>query len=63
MGDADEILKEPVPPSPENPYETLEAIRTVSERAVTRTSLPTEQELTMARQLIRGHSVVEMPGK
>jgi len=63
MGDAAVILGEAVSPSPENPCESLEAIRDVSVRATECTSLPTEQELTLATQLIKGHSIVEVPGK
>ena len=63
MGDATEVLEEAVPLSPENPCETLDAIRAVSERAIASISPPTEQELTLATQLIRSHSVVEVPGK
>ncbi len=42
MGDATKILEEDVPLSPENPCETIEAITTISERAASYTSLPTE---------------------
>ena len=63
LGDAALILEEAVSPSPENPCESLEAIRVVSVRATECTSLPTDQELTLATQLIKGHSIVEVPGK
>ena len=63
MGDAAEILEEVVPLSPESPCETLDAIKAVSERVAECTSLPTEQDLTLATHLIRGHSIVEVPGK
>jgi hypothetical protein len=63
MGDNVEVLEEAVPLSPENPCEPLDAIKTVSERATASISPPTEEELTMTTQLIRGHSIVEVPGK
>jgi hypothetical protein len=63
MGDVAKLLEEVVPPSPECPCESLEAIRAISVRVAERSSLPTERELTLATQLIRGHSIVEVPGK
>ena len=63
MRNVAEILYEVVPPSPECPCESLDAIRAISVRAAECTSLPTEQELILATQLIMGHSIVEVPGK
>jgi len=63
MGDDAEMLEEAVSPSPDYPCVSLEAIRVVSLRASECISLPTEEELTLATQLIKGHSRVEAPGK
>jgi hypothetical protein len=48
MGDVAELLEEVVPPPPEYPSDSLDAIRGVSIRAAKCTSLPVEQELTLA---------------
>jgi hypothetical protein len=63
MGDVAVILEEAVSPSPEYPCESLEAIRAMSVKATKCTSLTTDQELTLATQFIKGHSIVEVPGK
>jgi hypothetical protein len=41
--------------------DTIRAIRLASARAVTKP--PTDDELLLATQLVRGHAVVEIPGR
>jgi hypothetical protein len=57
------LPNECVPPSMEHPCGTLAANKVASERASTTLSQPTEEEISLASQLIRGHSVVEVPGR
>jgi hypothetical protein len=47
----------------EKPCEILEAIRAAANRALSALSQTIEDELALTTQLIRGHSVVEVPGK
>ena len=47
----------------EKPCEIIEAVRAATDRASSALSQSTEDELALASQLIRGHSVVEVPGK
>jgi len=58
MGDTVDLLEEAVPLSAKHPCDTLEAIEAVSERAAATLSLPTEEELSLATQLIKGHSIL-----
>jgi hypothetical protein len=63
LGDNDDLLEEAIPLSPKHPCVPLEAIRFVSERASASTYPPTEDELTLATHIIKGHSIVKVPGK
>ena len=47
----------------ENPCGILVGVRAAAERASLALTQTTEEELSLATQLIRGHYVVEVPGK
>jgi hypothetical protein len=54
---------EETPPSNEHPYASLEVIRAAAAKSSTTLSPPSVDELSLATQLIRGHFIVEVPGK
>ena len=62
MGDAAELLEEDLPPSNELPCVSV-AIAAAATRVVTSLSIPSDKEMLTATHLVRGHSVVEVPGK
>ena len=64
MGDAEDMLNEGYPITEEGQAETPEAIQAVrSAAARVETGPLTDEDLLLATQLVRGHSVVEIPGK
>jgi len=63
LGDTPEQQEDKLQSPTGRQCDTLAAIKTVSERASISMSPPTGEELNIATQLIRGHSIVEVPGK
>jgi hypothetical protein len=63
LGDTLEQLEDDLLSPTGQQSDTLASIRTVSERASISMSPPTGEELNLVTQLIRGHSIVEVPGK
>ena len=63
LGDGANLLTEETPSSTEHPCSSLDAIRAAAFRSSTLPTPPTVDELSLATQLVRGHSVVEVPGK
>ena len=59
MGDDGDTSDETV----DNPCEVLEDVKSAAERASSALSQTSDEELALASHLIRGHSVVEVPGK
>ncbi len=60
---ASDLLEEDNPPSMPNSCASLTAVQEAATRAASVLSMPTDEELTPATQHIRGHDVVEVPGK
>jgi hypothetical protein len=64
MGDVEDMLNEGNPIMEEGQATTVEAIQAVRSAATrVATYPPTDDELLFATQLVRGHGVVEIPGK
>ncbi len=63
VGDAAALPKEETPPSADSPCASSAAVKAVAERVTTTLPPLTDEELTFATQLIRGHYMVEVPGK
>jgi hypothetical protein len=63
LGDGADLLMEETPPSTEHPCASLEAIMAAADRSSTSLSSPTVDELSLTAQLVRGHSIVKVPGK
>jgi len=57
------MLEEDLPPSEELPCLSVAAIADDAARVATSLSIPSEEELRTATHLVKGHSVVEVPGK
>ena len=63
LGDTEEQQEDNLRSPTGHQCDTLAAIRSVSERVSIFVSPPTGEELNLATQLIRGHSIVEVLGK
>ena len=63
LGDIAVMLEEDLPPSEEMPCLTVAAIAAAAARVATSLSIPSDEELRTATHLVRGHAVVEVPGK
>ena len=58
-----DLMEEDLPPSEERPCLSVAAIVAAASRVTTSLSIPSDEELRTATHLIRGHAVVEVPGK
>ena len=63
LGDAAEMLEEDLPPTKELPCVSVSAIATAAARVATSLSIPSDEEMLTVNHLVRGHSVVKVPGK
>jgi len=61
--DTVDMVEEDLPPSEELPYLSVAAIAAAAAMPTTSLSIPSDEELRTATQLVRGHAVVEVPGK
>ena len=57
------MLKVDLPPSEELPCLSVAATSDAAARVATSLSIPSDEEMRNATHLVRGHSVVEVPGK
>jgi len=64
LGDTDDMMEEDLNPPEELPILSVAAIAAAAASVATSLSIPSEEEeLRTATHLVRGHSVVEVPGK
>ena len=63
LGDAADLLDDAISPSVEHPCNSLADVSAEPDRVSSTLSPLIDVELSLATQLIRGHSVVEVPGK